>query len=56
MNGVINLKKQMMIFETKSLCVVVLLDPAKGPHYIEPVSNKESNDESNGIYRMATQR
>jgi len=56
MNGVINLKKQTMIFETKSLCVVVSLDLAEGPHYMEPVHNKESDDESEGIYRMAAQR
>ena len=30
MNGVINLKKPKMIFEKKSLCVVVPLEPAKG--------------------------
>ncbi len=30
MNGATNLKKRTMIFETKSLHVVVLLDPAEG--------------------------
>ena len=30
MNGFINLKKRKMIFEKKSLCVVVPLDPAEG--------------------------
>ena len=30
MNGVITLKKQKMIFEKKSLCVVLPLDPAEG--------------------------
>ena len=30
MNGVINLKKRKMIFEKKSLRVVVTLDPAEG--------------------------
>jgi len=30
MNGVINLKKCKMIFEKKSLCVVVSLDPTEG--------------------------
>lgn len=56
MNGVISSKKRTMIFETKSLCVVVPLDPAKGPRYIEPVHNEESSDESDGIYRMVAQR
>jgi len=37
MNGVINLKKRKMIFENKSLCVVVPLDPTEGPCYTEPV-------------------
>lgn len=35
MNGVIKLKKQKMIFEKKSLRIVVPLDPVEGPHYIE---------------------
>ena len=37
MNGVINLKKHKMIFEKKSLRVVVPLDPVEGLHYTEPV-------------------
>lgn len=37
MNGLINLKKWKMIFERKSLSVVVSLDPTKGPHYTEPL-------------------
>jgi len=37
MNGVINLKKWKMIFEKKSLRVVVPLDPAKGARYTKPV-------------------
>jgi len=45
MNGVINLKKRKMIFEKKSLCVVVPLDPTKGSHYIEPVCDDESDDD-----------
>ena len=45
MNGVINLKKQKMIFEKKSLCIVVPLDPAEGPRYIEPVRDYESDDD-----------
>lgn len=56
MNGVINLEKQTMVVETKSLHVVIPLDRAEGPCYIEPVHNKESDDELDGIYRIATQR
>lgn len=33
MNGVINLKKQKMIFEKKSLCVIVPLVPVEGSRY-----------------------
>lgn len=52
MNEVINLKKRTMIFETKALHVVIPLDPAKGPHYIEPMHNDDDDDCS---YRMTTQ-
>ena len=45
MNGVINLKKCKMIFEKKSLCVVIPLDPTEGSHYIEPVHDYERNDD-----------
>ena len=45
MNGVINLKKRKMIFEKKSLCVIVPLDPAKGSHYTKLVHNYESDDD-----------
>ena len=45
MNGVINLKKQNMIFEKKSLHVVVPLDPAEGPCYREPMRDYESDDD-----------
>lgn len=43
MNGVINLKKHKMIFEKKSLCVVVPLDPAEGARYTEPVRDNDLN-------------
>lgn len=36
MNGVINLKKWKMIFEKKSLRIIVPLDPIEGSHYMEP--------------------
>ena len=32
MNGIINLENHKMIFEKKSLCIVVLLDPASAIH------------------------
>lgn len=44
MNGVINLRKRTMIFETKSLRIVVLLDPAEGLRYIESMHNEEGKD------------
>lgn len=40
MNGVINLKKRKMVLEKKSLRLVILLDPAEGHCYIEPVRNE----------------
>ena len=45
MNEVINLKKRKMIFEKKSLRVVVPLDPAKGARYTEPVREDDSDDD-----------
>jgi len=56
MNGVLNLKKQTMIFETKSLRIVISLDLAEELCYIEPVRKKERDDESKDIYRMVAQR
>lgn len=52
MNRLINLKKQKMIFERKSLRVVVPLDPAKGVCYTKPVHNDERNKESDCIYKI----
>ena len=49
MNEVINLKKQKMIFEKKSLCVVVPLDLAEGACYTEPVCGDESDGEMDCI-------
>lgn len=40
-----------MIFEKKSLHVVLPLDPTEGPRYIEPVYNYESDD-SKQMYCM----
>lgn len=54
MNGRINLKKWKMIFEKKSLWVVVPLDPAEGPHYIEPIWDYESDANMDQIYKIMT--
>ena len=52
MNRVINLKKRKMIFEKKSLHIVVPLDPAEGSRYKEPVRDYESDDDLNCIYKI----
>ena len=52
MNGVINLKKQKMIFEKKSLCIILPLDPTKGLHYTELVRHYESDDDLDCIYKI----
>lgn len=52
MNGVINLKKRKMIFEKKSLRIVVPLDLVKGSCYIEPVRDDERDDDLNCIYKI----
>ena len=52
MNVVINLKKRKMIFEKKSLRVVVPLDPVEGSSYTEPVRNDSSNHELDSIYKI----
>ena len=54
MNGVITLKKHKMIFEKKSLRVVVPLDPTEGSRYIEPVHDNEKNDDMYCIYKITT--
>lgn len=56
MNEVINLKKQKMIFEKKSLCIFVPLDLTKGPRYTELVHDKEGDNELDCIYKIATHR
>jgi len=52
MNGVINLKKRKMVFEKKSLSVVIPLDPAEGERYTEPVRDDGSGDELDCIYKI----
>lgn len=49
-NGVINLKKRKIIFEKKSLRVVVPIDPAEGTRYTETVCDDDSDDELDFIY------
>ena len=44
-----------MIFEKKSLRVVILLDPAEGACYTEPVRDKGSDDELDYIYKITLQ-
>ena len=52
-NGVINLKKQTISSERKSLCVVVPLDPTEGLCYTEPVRDyEESDDDLDKIYKI----
>ena len=52
MNRVINLKKCKMIFEKKSLRVIVPLDPTEGSRYTEPVCDYESDDDLDCIYKI----
>jgi len=52
MNGVINLKKRKMIFEKKSLLIVVPLDPAEGSCYMEPMHDYDSDDDLDCIYKI----
>jgi len=55
MNEVINLKKRKMIFEKKSLRIVVPMDPAEGACYMEPVNDKDSDNELDCIYQITAQ-
>jgi len=52
MKGVINIKKSKMIFEKKSLCVVVPLDLAEGSHYMEPVCDYNNDNDLDCIYKI----
>jgi len=54
MNGVINLKKRKMIFEKKSLRIVIPLDPTEGSCYTEPVRDYECDDDLDCIYKITT--
>jgi len=52
MNRIIILKKCKMIFEKKSLRRVVLLDPAEGARYTEPMHDDDNDDNLNCIYKI----
>ena len=52
MNGVINLKKCKMVFDKRSLHVVIPLDPAEGSSYTKPVHDYESDDDLDCIYKI----
>jgi len=54
MNGVINLKKRNVIFEKKSLYVIIPLDPTEGSHYTELVHDYEIDDDLDCIYKITT--
>jgi len=41
-----------MIFEKKSWCVIVPLDPAERSHYTEPVHDYDSDDDLDYIYNI----
>lgn len=55
MNGAINLKRQKMTLEKKSLRIIVPLDPAEGACYIEAVCDEDSDDELDFIYQITAQ-
>ena len=55
MNEVINLKNQKIIFEKKSLRVIIPLDPTEGSCHTEPVCDYESDDDLDCIYKITTQ-
>lgn len=55
MNGVIKLKKPKIIFEKKSLRILVLLDLAEGACYIVPMHEDDSDDELDCIYHIMMQ-
>ena len=51
-NGVINLKKHKMVFEKKSLHVVVPLDATEGACYTKPMRDDDSDDNLDCIYKI----
>lgn len=55
MNGVINMKKKKMIFEKKSLRIIVPPDPVEGLRYTKQVRDYESDDDLDCIYKITMQ-
>jgi len=51
-NGMINLKKSKVIFEKKSMRVVVPLDLIEGSRYTKLVRDYDNNDELDYIYKI----
>lgn len=56
MKGLINLKRQKMTFEKKSLRVVVPLDLAEGECYTEPMRDEGSADKLDDIYHIIVKK
>lgn len=56
MNGVINLKQRKMIFEKKSLYIVIPLDLIDEPCYTKPGHNEERDDALDCIYKIVVNR
>lgn len=52
MGGIINLKEQNMVFESRGTRVVLPIDPVEGARYSEPVHTKEELDH---IYKITAQ-
>lgn len=52
MNGIINLKKRKIIFETNALRVVIPLDPAEGARYAKPVRDDDRGKELDCSYQL----
>jgi len=46
------LKNRKMIFEKKSLRIIIPLDPVKGSRYTELVCDNENDDDLNYIYKI----
>lgn len=55
MNGIINLKKQKMIFEKMSLRIIILLNLVEGARYTKLVHDEDSDDELYFIYHIIAQ-
>ena len=56
MKGVINLKKRKMIFEKKSLRIVVPLEPIEGLSYTETVQNYGRDNNLDCIYKITARQ